>query len=414
MSKETYLTGLDIGSSNIRVVQAKTSLQTGRLSLIGAASVPAFGVRKGTVVDVDETVSSISKALERVERMTGLPVSTVSVAINGPHILALESRGVIAVSRADGVIGESDIVRVLDASEAISIPPNREILHVLAKAFSLDGQGGIKDPTGMTGIRLEVDTTIIHAGTPFLKNLYKCIKQTGLAIDKRVVGVLAASSSVLDKQQKELGVLLLDIGSGTTSMAVWEEDSLAFAGVIPLGSGHITNDLAIGLRCRIETAEYIKVTYGTALPESVERDLELDLSEVSPEDQGIALIYESALIIRARLDEIFDIVERELKRIGRDGKLPAGIVLTGGGANLPGLAEYVRARLRLPAIVSSPSTVDSVIDQVRSPEYAVACGLLVWQEQEIAGLSGGGGGFGALLPGPFMLKLKKWFKSFLP
>jgi cell division protein FtsA len=416
MAKENYIVGLDLGTHVIRVVQAKSEGLDAPLTIIGAAQTPAFGMRRGVIVDIEETVSSVSSALEKVERMTGVPVSRVTVSVGGNHLAALESKGVIAVSRADGEITENDIVRVVDASQAISIPPNREVVHVIPKTFTLDGQAGIKDPLGMTGIRLEVETIIIHGGTPFLKNLNKAILQTGLEIDQLVVAPLAAAQAVLSKRQKELGVAVVDLGAGTTSLAVYEENNLLHAAVLPVGSMHITNDLAIGLRSSIDTAEKVKLLYGHASSRAVDKREEIDLSKLDPDERELVSRHEVVEIIEARLEEIFEYLTRELKKINRDGKLPAGIVLTGGGAELPGLLEFAKAHLHLPIQLGQLQDITTVIDQVESPAFATAVGLALWG-QKFSGSAGGGGlgqPFAGLLENKNVLKLKKLFKSFLP
>lgn len=377
MAREQYIVGLDIGTQTIRVVQGKVE-DSGRINIIGASSVPAVGLRRGVIVDIDEAVSSISAALERVERMTGVPVSSANVAVGGNHIACIDSKGVIAVSRADGEISENDVIRVIDASQAISIPPNREVIHVIPKTFTLDGQAGIKDPLGMTGIRLEVETILIHGATPFLKNLQKAIMQAGLEIDQLVLSPVASAQAVLSKRQKELGVALVDLGAGTTSLAVYEENNLLHTAIIPIGSQHITNDIAIGLRCTIDTAEKVKLMYGGASAKLMDKLAEVDLSKIDPEETERIPQTVVGEIIEARLEEIFDMVSRELKRIDRDGKLPAGIVLTGGGAALPGVVEYAKHRFRLPVSVGSPTEMDTVIDQVIDPSFATVVGLALW------------------------------------
>ncbi len=412
--KEQYVVGLDIGTHTIRVVQAKIE-ENGGLNIIGASNVPASGLRRGVIVDIDETVSSISAALERVERMTGVPVHSVSVSVGGNHITCLDSKGVIAVSRADGEISDSDVLRVIDASQAISIPPNREVLHVIPKTFTLDGQTGIKDPLGMTGIRLEVETVIIHGATPFLKNLQKAILQAGLEIDHLVLSPLAASTAVLSKRQKELGVALLDLGAGTTSLAVFEENNLLHAGIIPVGSMHITNDLAIGLRSTIESAEKVKLMYGSASSKLMDKLAEVDMSKIDPEEETRIPQTMVGDIIEARLEEIFDLAVKELKLIDRDGKLPAGIVLTGGGASMPGVVEYAKHRFRLPVVVGQPIEINTVIDQVIEPSFATAVGLVEWGKQNST-FSGPGilNSVSGLLQNNYMVKLNKWFRSFMP
>ncbi len=415
MAKEQYITGLDIGTQNIRVVQAKLE-PTGGLNIIGASTVLSAGMRKGVIIDIEETVSSISAVLEKVERMTGVPVTQANISVGGNHITCIESKGVIAVSRADGEISENDVIRVIDASQAISIPPNREVLHVIPKTFTLDGQTGIKDPVGMTGIRLEVETIIIHGALPFLKNLNKAILQTGLEMDQLVLSPLAAANAVLNKRQKELGVAVIDLGAGTTSMAVYEENNLLHTAIVPVGSMHITNDIAIGLRCTIDTAEKVKLLYGNATAVGVDKYSEVDLSKIDPEENERVSRLDVVEIIEARLEEIFEYLSRELKQINRDGKLPAGIVLTGGGSLLPGVAEFAKDFFRLPVAIGKPTEVMTVIDQVIDPAFATVVGLVQWGGKYSSGVSERGllAPVQGLLENKNVLKLNKWFKSFLP
>ncbi len=415
MAKEQYIVGLDVGTHTIRVVQGKLE-ETGRINIIGAASVPANGLRKGVIVDIDEAVSSISAVLEKVERMTGVPVTHANVSVGGNHIACMDSKGVIAVSRADGEISENDVIRVIDASQAVSIPPNREVIHVIPKTFTLDGQAGIKDPIGMTGIRLEVETIIIHGALPFLKNLNKAITQAGLEVDQLVLSPLAAGQSVLNKRQKELGVALIDLGAGTTSLAVYEENNLLHTAIIPIGSMHMTNDIAIGLRCTIDTAEKVKLQYGQAAPALVDKLAEIDMSRIDPQEESRIPQQLVAEIIEARLEEIFDRITAELKRIDRDGKLPAGIVITGGGAALPGIVEFAKHYLRLPVSIGVPTETDTIIDQVVDPSFATVVGLALWGGNFTSGF----GGFNftspikGLLENQNVVKLKKWFKAIMP
>ncbi len=415
MAREQYIVGLDIGTHTIRVVQGKVE-ESGKINIIGAAAVPAVGLRRGVIVDIDEAVSSISAALERVERMTGVPVSIANVAVGGNHIACIDSKGVIAVSRADGEISENDVVRVIDASQAISIPPNREVIHVIPKTFTLDGQAGIKDPLGMTGIRLEVETILIHGATPFLRNLQKAIMQAGLEIDQLVLSPVAAAQSILSKRQKELGVAVVDLGAGTTSLAVFEENNLLHTAIIPVGSMHITNDIAIGLRCTIDTAEKVKLVYGQASAKLMDKLSEVDLAKIDPEETERIPQTVVGDIIEARLEEIFDMVTKELKRIDRDGKLPAGIILTGGGAALPGVVEYAKHRFRLPVSIGAPAEMDTVIDQVLDPAFATVVGLALWGGRYSSGYSSMD--FMKPMLGlwnhSIVLKFRQWFKSFMP
>lgn len=415
MAKEQYIVGVDIGTSSVRVVQAKHNPETGSFSIIGASEAASFGMRRGVIVDIEEAVSAISSGLEKVERMTGVPVASANVSVGGNHISSLQSHGVIAVSRADGEISENDIVRCIDASQAISIPTNKEVLHVFPKTFTLDGQTGIRDPLGMSGIRLEVDTIIVQAGLPFVKNLTRAVMQAGLEIEDLVLAPCAAAESVLKKRQKDLGVCLVDLGAGTTGLAVYEEGDLLHTAVLPIGSSHITNDIAIGLRCSIETAEKVKLQFGHCEPKAVDKNREIDLSRLDKTEEQATTLGYVVEIIEARLEEIFGYVANELKKIQRDGKLPAGIVLTGGGANLPGVVEFSKKHLRLPSSLGRPENVNTIIDRVNDPSFATAAGLVMWGNKYS---SGGGANFGNafknIMGNKAVTNVRKWLKSFLP
>ncbi len=415
MAKEKIFIGLDIGSSFIRVVVGKQESELGSPSIVGVGEAPSAGIRRGVIVDIDEAVSSISEALEKAERMTGLTLDHAVVSVGGAQISSQESHGVVAVSRADGEITENDVVRVVDASQAISIPSNREILHVIPKNFTVDGQTGIKDPVGMSGIRLEVDTQIIQASVPFIKNLTKCVMQAGLEIDDLVLAPLAAAQSVLTKKQKELGVALIDLGGGTTGMVVFEEGDLVSSTILPVGSMHITNDLAIGLRTSVDTAEKVKLQYAQAEMREVKKDTEIDLAKIDKQEEGRVSVKHVAEIVEARLEEIFDLVNKELKKINKDGQLPAGIILTGGGAKLPGVVELAKKQLRLPVTLGQPGSVTTVIDRVDDPSFATAAGLVLWANEFLLGSSRTVNKFAkSFLEHDSVNKIQKWFKSFLP
>ncbi|MBI4363416.1 MAG: cell division protein FtsA [Candidatus Doudnabacteria bacterium] len=415
MAKEQIFVGLDVGSSMIRVVVGKQESELGSPSIIGVGEAQASGIRRGVIVDIDEAVSSITEALEKAERMTGLSIDHAVVSVGGAQISAVESHGVVAVARADGEITENDVVRVVDASQAISIPANREILHVIPKTFTVDGQKGIKDPVGMTGIRLEVDSLIIQASVPFIKNLTKCILQAGLEIDDLVLAPLACAQAVLTKKQKELGVAVIDLGGGTTGLVVFEEGELITSTILPVGSMHITNDLAIGLRSSVDTAEKVKLQYAVAEVHEVKKDAEIDLTKIDKQEEGKVSVKHIAEIVEARLEEIFDLVNKELKAVGRDGQLPAGAILTGGGAHLPGIVELAKKQLRLPVTVGLPGSVSTVIDRVDDPSFATAVGLVLWANEFLLGSSRTVNKFAKkVLENDTVNKLRKWFKSFLP
>lgn len=415
MAADQILVGLDVGTTTVRVVVGKREDQDKPPSIIGVGEAPATGIRKGVIVDIEEAVSSISKALEKAERMTGIVVDHAVVAVNGAHVTALQSHGVIAVGRADGEIAENDIVRVIDASQAIQVPTNREILHVIPKFFTVDGQAGIKDPVGMTGIRLEVDSQIIEASIPFIKNLTKCVMQAGIDIDDLVLAPLGAAQSVLTRRQKELGVVLIELGGGATGLVAFEELELLHATVLPVGAGHVTNDLAIGLRCSVDVAETVKLEFGSANAAAVKKEEEINLAKIDRNEEGKVSRHHAAEIIQARMEEIFSLCNKELKSVKRDGQLPAGAVLTGGGAKLRGVVELAKKELRLPVQIGFPANISTIIDRVDDPAYATAVGLVLWADEYLSGRPTGVSRFTKkVLENASIDRMRKFFKQFLP
>lgn len=407
MPAREIITGLDVGTSKVGSVIAQTKEEG--IDIIGIGLSPCAGLRKGMVVDIEETISGISASLEQAERMAGIPVEHAYVGIGGAHITSSNSKGVIAVSRADGEISTEDVERVIEAARAVSMPTNREILHVIPRTFTVDGQEGIKDPIGMTGIRLEVETHVIGGSTPVIKNLSKCIYQAGVEIDDIIFSGIAESSAFLSKKQKEIGVVLADIGAGTTEMCIFEEGNILHSAVLPLGSSHITNDIAIGLRTSIDTAEEIKIQYGCAKSDAV-KDEEIDLSKIdSNEEQKASRAY-VAEIIEARFNEIFGLIQDELKSINRDGTLPGGIILIGGGAKIEGIVDVAKEALKIPAQVGYPlNEASGLVDKIQDPVYAVSVGLVDFglksreegrtRSSDLKGLSS---------------KVKKFFRYFIP
>jgi len=392
MAEEIY-TGLDIGSSAIRIAVGKpvpTPDGRSQVHIIGAVEVPSAGVHKGTVTDLEDAVSSVSKALEQAERITGMPINTAWVGIAGSHIMTQESRGVVGVARTDGEIKEEDVERAIEAARTVATPTNYEIIHVIPKSFIVDGQRGIKDPVGMNGIRLEVDALIIQGLSSQIKNLTKCVYRTGLDIEDVVFSVLATSESVVGDRQKELGVCVVNMGASTTSLAVFEEGDLLHSAVLPIGGDHVTSDIAIGLRTSIDVAEQVKLRYATCLPEDVNKKEEIHLQELGAAEDEIVGRRFVAEITEARVQEIFELVDRELQKVERSGLLPAGIVLTGGGAKLAGAVEAAKAALRLPVSLGTPLGVSSVIDRAQDTSMSTAIGLVQWG-QRIRGSEEGGG-----------------------
>ena len=386
--KENLIAGLDIGSSEIRlVVGQRVDTDAGqKIQVIGAVAIDSEGVSKGIINSIEDTTAAISAVLEKMERLLGAAITNVWVGINGPNLKCQTSRGVVAVSRSDSEINQEDVQRVIEAARALAVPPNYEILHTVPSKFIVDSQEDIKNPVGMTGIRLEVVALIIQNLSSQIKNLTKAIFHTGLNIDDLVFSPLAAANVVVSSKQKELGVAVVNIGSATTSLAVFEEGELLHAAVLPIGSSHITSDIAIGLRCPINLAEKIKVRYGSARSDQFTKKDEIDISDLVQEENltdeitVISCRY-VAEIIEARVEEIFERVDAELKKVDRSGMLPAGICLIGGGAKLSDMVETAKRKLRLPASLGINRTMATVVDKVNELEYLTALGLIAYGEQ---------------------------------
>lgn len=414
MSEDVF-TGVDIGSHAVRVAVGKIAPSSdgrNQMHIIGAVEVPSSGVSRGTVTDIENAVSSVSKAIEQAERLTGLPLNSAWVGISGSHIMSQESRGVIGVARSDGEIREEDVERAIEASRTVATPANYEIIHVIPKSFIVDGQRGVKDPVGMNGIRLEVDALIIQGLTSQIKNLTKCVYRTGLDIEDLVFSVLAAAEAVVTPRQKELGVCVVNIGAATTSIVVFEEGDVLRASVLPVGGDYVTNDLAIGLRIMLDVAEQVKLRFATCRVEDVQKNENIDLIEAGstqPETVGRRFI---ADIAGARMQEIFEMVDKELKKIDRSGMLPAGVVLTGGGAKLSGTVEVAKKVLRLPATLGSPIGVSSVIDRTADPSMSVAVGLALWG-RHMRGSAESRGLGKVFAKGKILEKIASWFKKIL-
>lgn len=383
MPKERVLSSLDIGSAKIRTVIAVVDgndTERRMPNVIGVGISPSLGMRKGHVIDVEELIHNIISSIEDAERMAGVPVNHVFVGMSGSHIEAFDSRGVIAISGAE--ITVEDIARVLEAAQAVSIPQNRRILHIEPKFYAVDEQRGIKNPVGMTGIRLEAEAHIITGYVQHVKNLEKSIDQAGVDIDAIVPATIAASEAVLTKRQKELGVVVIDIGAGCTSIAVFEEGTILHSVTLPIAGESVTNDIAIGLRTSIDTAEKIKIEYGSVLPSEMNEREMIDLSTVSKVDTQTVSKKYMAEIMQARYYEIFSLIKEQLTRIGRSGMLPAGALLTGGAVKAPGVLDLARDVLGLPVQMGFPVDIGGVIEKVDDPAYATSLGTLVWGMRE--------------------------------
>lgn len=410
-SEPNISVGLDIG--NTKIISTIGKVDSNLADIIGVGKSRNQGIRKGVIVDIEETVSAITASLEEAERMAGMQIQQAIVGMSGPFIECEQSRGVIAVSRGDSIISEEDVARVLDAAKAIPSKPNREVLHVLPINFIVDGTEAVKDPVGMTGIRLEVIANIITVSSNAIKSVMKAVEQSGIGAAEMVFSPLATAKALLSKRQIEIGVMLIDIGASTTSYAVFEEGELVTCGVVPVGSMHITNDIAIGLRTNLDLAETIKCKYGYALPDKIETKEEIELSRLDKNEEGAANLKYVSEIIEARLNEIYQIIKDNLVRAGCNEALPAGIVITGGGAKIEGIVEMTKETMRLPAQIGRPAIeVSGLIDKLDDPIYSTSIGLMIWGKEKPAPARP----IGIDLPGinNVVDKVKSAFKNFLP
>ncbi len=412
MAQPIISVGIDIG--NTKVVTCIGKIENNIIDIIGLGQSVNQGIRKGIIEDLDETVSAITASLEEAERMSGIQVNSATVGICGPNIESEICKGVIAISRPDGEITDADAERVIDTAKAIANKPNRQLIHTIPLNFIIDGTEYLKNPVGMTGIRLETNTNMITASVNAIRSIDRAISQAGIQMNNLVFSPLATAKVLLSKKQMEIGVILIDIGANTTSYVVYEEGDLIKCGVIPVGSAHITNDIAIGLRTRLDIAEIIKTKYSYAIPDKIGDKEEIDLSKFDKnETERVSLKY-VAEIIEARLNEIFLMIRDNLAEIERDGTLPSGIILTGGGVKIEGIIELAKNTMRLPVQIGYPQLEFSgLIDKLDDPVYATSIGLMLWGKDQT---NGGGGSFNFDVPGlnGMVSKVKSIFKNFLP
>ncbi len=380
MSRKSVL-GLDVGSESIKAIVAEAD--KGRIRLVYGATRPSSGIRRGTVVSMEDAARSIGEVISEIRSFYRPAAQNIYLNIGGANGRSQISKGIVAVARANSEITTDDMERVIQASRAINLPQNRMILHSITREFVVDGISDIRDPSGMIGSRLEVSSIIIDAFAPSIKNLQKCVKTGGGEEGGLIFTPIASARAVLNKNQRELGVVLIDIGFGTTSIAVYEEDKLLHANVFPVGAGHITNDLAVALKISVPAAERLKITYGFAVSRDVPSKDIVDLKKIDINASGTPSRRFVAEVIESRLQEIFEFVNEDLRRIGKSGKLPAGAVIVGGGAKLPGVVDLAKQELKLSAMIGLPNPGDfevtdqSLIEYVESPEYAAVLGLIL-------------------------------------
>ena len=379
MSQTEFIAGLDIGTTKACCVVAEADLEEESVDIIGVGLVPSSGLRRGVVVDLEATTSAVRGAVDKAQRMAGtVSIRSVVVSVTGEHISSLNSRGVIAITGRDREVAPSDVDRVIEASKVIVLPPDREIIHAIPRGFSLDGQDGVKDPVGMSGSRLEVETHIVTGSSAFLDNVVKCVQRAGLAVDTTVLEPIATSEAVLIPAEKDLGVALIDIGGGTTDIAVFTVGEIFYTGVLPVGGNHVTNDIAVGLRASHEESEKTKVGYGCAVANQVAEDDTFEITTLGAEEPTELPREILARIIEPRAQEILQMARAEIMKSGYLEMLPAGAVLTGGGSLLPGALGQAEKILGMPVRLGTPRNIGGLNDTVESPIYATAVGLVLY------------------------------------
>jgi cell division protein FtsA len=381
MNESPLLVGIDVGTTKICTLIADVD-EVGTLRILGVGLEPARGIRKGVVVDVEQASQAIAASVEKAQQSAGYEIGAAFVSLAGAHIAAVNSRGVVGVGGGGHGIEQDDVDRALDSAQAIAIPHGREVIHVIPRAFSVDGQDGIRQPLGMHGFRLEVEAHIITAAAASVQNLTKCVEAAGVQVEAFVLNPLASAEVTLTDTEKEMGVVVCDIGGGTTDLAIYIDGNIWHTLVLSVGGNHITSDIAHGLRLPADVAEKIKMDYGhacTAEVASTESFTVLPFGEDKPVPIARA---DLATVIEARVEEIFSLVLQEIKRTGYDGLLPAGIVLTGGSAQLPGIRRVASEVLNLPCHVAAPQNLHGLVDKLRGPAFSTSVGLLVWAQHE--------------------------------
>jgi cell division protein FtsA len=384
VEREAVLVAVDVGTSKVVALIGEVT-HDGVVTIIGKGAPAASGLKKGVVINIDQTVASIRSAREQAERLSGYRVESAIVAVGGNHVESQNSRGAVAVSGPRREVSHEDIERATEVARAVTIPSNREVLHVLPRGFVVDGQEGVKDPLGMSAVRLEVETHIVHASATAVQNLTKCIQRADIRIDELVCASLASADAVLTETERELGVAVADFGAGTIDLALFLDGSPIHTAVLPLGGNNVTNDVAIGLKTSLAAAEELKIRHGTAEPESVETDEQVEVETIGDDAGRTASRLELARVIEARMREVFEKIGDEIARSGHTGLLPAGLVLTGGAAQLAGTAMLGREVLQMPVRVAGPTGVGGLTDHLLTPAYSTSMGLLLWGARSVRG-----------------------------
>jgi cell division protein FtsA len=369
------IVGIDVGTTKICTLVARVEAEN-KYRILGVGIEPSRGLRKGVVVDIDTATKAIKRSIDKAERTSGLEITAAQVSLAGSHVSSINSHGATGVT--GGVIDQHDVFRALDAAKAVSIPHNRDIVHVIQRGFTVDGQDGIHKPIGMHGYRLEVEAHIITAASTSLDNLEQCVNAAGADVEAFILNPLASAEAVLTETEREMGVVVCDIGGGTTDLAIYINGDVWHTMVLGVGGNHITSDIAHGLRLPLEQAEEVKIQHGYASQADIPKDELFNIRPFGDEERVEFKRRDLALIIEARVEEIFSYVLQEIKRSGYDGLLPAGIVFTGGSSNLPGIKKFARQMFNFPVRVAQPEDLLGMSDQLHDPAYSTSVGLLDW------------------------------------
>jgi cell division protein FtsA len=384
MQHSKIVSGIDIGTSKITTIVGQYFEIEDRYNVVAVSSIPAVGFRKGQIINLDQASQTITQSIESAERMAGFQIKNAAVSICAPHIESVNSQGVVAISTANGEIIQSDIKRVIEAAQAISLPNGKEIIHTIPRKYTVDGQEGVINPIGMNGVRLELESHLILASTPSLKNLNKCLDEIGIKVDTLVYSGIATAKAALTETEKELGVALIDIGGSVTSLTIFTEGSPVYSTVIPVGANNVTNDLAIGLRLSIEDADKIKLKL-TKVVEAKKFEDEVDLSHfgiLSEEKHKISIQTAVNGIIKPRLEELFTMIYDQIENSGFASSIPSGIVITGGGALTINTKEICSRVIPLPQRIATPPKLGGIVDDILNPAYTSSIGLLMYNLEQ--------------------------------
>ncbi len=403
------IVGIDVGTTKVCTLIGRQ--EADGLHILGVGIAPSRGMRKGAVIDLEKTTEAIRRSVAEAESTSGMTVSAAYVSLAGEHVFSLNSRGMVNVQ--GGVVDEYDIVRVLEQARMVAVPPDKKVVHVIQRSYRLDEQEGIRDPRGMYGNRLEAETHIVAASQTMMNNLEQCVNSAGVQVVDFVLNPLASGEVILTDDDRQMGVAVCDIGGGTTDVAIYVDGDAWHTMVLPVGGNHVTNDIAVGLRLPPTQAETLKIRHGHALQREVPPEEMITLRPFG-ETQDVQINrLEMAYIIEARMEELFALILREIKRSGYDGLLPAGLVLTGGASQLPGTVRLAREVLGMPVRLAAPEGLHGMTDRLDNPAYSTSVGLLHWANAMHARpLSGGRAG----LPqrGEVVDRLRDFFKRLLP